>query len=59
MQKKILLLLCIIVVFTLVISIWQSRKRLWANNRNGRGFTLRGLIILGLIILFLVFSILR
>lgn len=59
MPFKLLKIFLIIVFLTLAISILDSRRRLWANNRNGRGFTLRGLLILGIIILFLVFSLLR
>lgn len=59
MPFKLLQIFLIIVFLTLVISILDSRKKLWNTNRNGRAFTLRGIIILGIIILFLVFSLLR
>ncbi|KOS06044.1 hypothetical protein AM493_08325 [Flavobacterium akiainvivens] len=59
MPFKLLQIFLILVFVTLVISILDSRRRLWATNRNGRAFTVRGIILLGVIILFLVFSLLR
>jgi hypothetical protein len=59
MAYKLLTLLLIIVFLTLALSIRDSRRKLWATNRNGRAFTIRGVILLGIIILFLVFSLLR
>jgi hypothetical protein len=61
MQPRLLLILTIVFLLTLLLSIVQSRKRLWARDpRPGtKLFTWRGVFIIAVIILFLFFSLIR
>ncbi|WP_294822098.1 hypothetical protein [uncultured Flavobacterium sp.] len=61
MLYKYLPLLGIIFLLTLLLSVTQSRKRLWQQEktRNSRIYTLRAIIFIAALIVFLFFSMVR
>ncbi|MEL1242992.1 hypothetical protein AAEO56_01850 [Flavobacterium sp. DGU11] len=61
MVYKYLLVIIIIFLLTLLLSVVQSRKRLWRANasRNARIFTLRAIFVLVILVIFLFFSLAR
>ena len=61
MLYKYLPLLGIIFLLTLLLSVKQSRKRLWEQDRsrNSRIYTLRAIFVIVVLILFLFFSMVR
>lgn len=61
MLYKYLPLLGIIFLLTLLLSVKQSRKKLWQQDRsrNSRMYTLRALFLIVVLIVFLFFSMVR
>jgi hypothetical protein len=61
MVNKSLLLITMVFFLTLLLSVVQSRRRLWQANasRNSRIFTFRAIVILVVIVLFLFFTLVR
>lgn len=61
MLYKYLPLLGIIFLLTLLLSVKQSRKRLWKQDksRNSRMYTFRAIFLIMVLIIFLFFSMVR
>lgn len=61
MLYKYLPLLGIIFLLTLLLSVKQSRKRLWEQDksRNSRMYTFRAIFLIMVLIIFLFFSMVR